>query len=126
MLSLISQAGATWRNRSTNAVSSAGVYVPVSAWCEIESVARLEVEAARLALRAPAQLGVEAEVLAVQQGRQEPRHLEAVLRGGAEEAQGAVDVEDVAVAHAPLDAVEQPVELQPAEELAVPRGPLVA
>ncbi len=37
-----------------------------------QAVARLEVEAPRLALRAPAQLGVEAEVLAVQERGQEP------------------------------------------------------
>ena len=126
VLSLISQAGATWRNRSTNAASSAGTYVPVSAWCETRPSRRLEVEAPRLALRAPAQLGVEPEIRAVQERRQEPRDLEAVLGRRAEEAQGAVDVEDVAVAHAPLDAVEQPVELEPAEELAIPRGLLVA
>ena len=62
----------------------------------------------------------------MQERRQEQGNLKAVLGGGAEEAQGAVDVEDVAVAHAPLDPVEQAVELEPAEELAVPRGPLVA
>ena len=61
----------------------------------------------------------------MQEGRQEMRNLQAVLGGRAEEAQGAVDLEDIAVAHAPLDPVEQAVKLEPAKELAIPRGPLV-
>ena len=126
MHSVISQAGATWRNRSTNAVElgrdvGAGVGL-----VRDQAVARLEQEAPRLALRAPAQLGVEPEIAAEQERRQEPGDLKAVPGRGAEEAQGAVDLEDVAVAHAPLDPVEQAVELEPAEELAIPRGPLVA
>ena len=62
----------------------------------------------------------------MQERRQEQRDLQAVLGGRAEEAQGPVDLEDIAVAHAPLDPVEQAVKLEPAKELAIPRGPLVA
>ena len=99
--SVTSQAGATWRNRSTNAAISAGTYVAGVGLVRDQAVLRLEVEGPRLALRAPAQLGVEPEVAAVQERGQEQGHLEAVLVRRAEEAQRAVDVEDVARRHVP-------------------------
>ena len=54
------------------------------------------------------------------------RHLQPVLRRRREQAQGAVDRDRVALGHGPLHPVDQPVELEPAEDLAIPRGALVA
>ncbi len=91
-----------------------------------EPVLRFEVERPGLALRPPAQLGVDPEVLAEQERGEEEGHLEPVLVRGAEEAERPVDVEDEAVAHRSFDAIEQAVELQLAEKLAIARGLLVA
>ena len=88
--------------------------------------AGIEMEAPRLASGPPAELGIEPEIVAVQERRQEQGHLQAVLGGRAEEAQRAVDLEGVAVGHRSLHPVDKPVELEPAEELAIARGALVA
>ena len=100
--------------------------MPVSAWCETRPSrdSRRKLRGSRFGPQRSSASSRKSEQM--QEGRQEPGDLKAVLGRRAEEAQGAVDLEDVAVAHAPLDPVEQAVELEPAKELAIPRGPLVA
>ena len=90
-----------------------------------EPRAGVKMKAPRLAARAPAQLGVQPEIVAMQEGRQEERHLQAVSGRRAEEAQGSVDLDRVTVGHRPLHAVYQAVELEPAEKLAITRWALV-
>ncbi len=98
----------------------------MSAWCETRPSrgSRRKLRGSRLGPQRSSASSRKSEQC--KQSRQEQRDLEAVLGRGAEEAQGAVDVEDVAVAHAPLDPVEQAVKLEPAKELAIPGGLLVA
>ena len=117
-----SQSATRLRNSSANMASSGGVYMPWSGQVRNEAVAGRDEERLGLALRPPAQLGLQLEVAAEQHGRQEKRQLKTVFLRGREEAHRPVEVQPEAVRPEPLQLADEAVELHAPQQLPVARG----
>src|SRR5690606_24386345 len=96
-----------------------GDAVDRTAWGD-EAIAGAELEDVGLAPLAPEDLGAELPPLAAEHLGQEEREVEAVFLHGGEEAEGAVELDEVAALAEIGDAVEQAVEARGAEQLPDP------